>query len=242
MTRIRIDYLPLVAILLFMFIPPESIKAQATGVGISGSYSAGSHINNFQLVRGGTELDFSPSFASGFNAGLIYRANFSRNVRLQVEPSLALLGAQYSDTFQYQGHQFQTDSRTSLSYVQLPLLIQITTAPPQRSVYGIQFTETTYHFTAGLYGGYLLNAQFSGTNSGAHEGAEFQGKFSDNISDQYFDFDAGTVLGGGFETGHSTKFGFEARFMLGVLSPDDPNRVAFDPSNMAITVGAYLVF
>ena len=231
----------LIALLLWSY-SFEPVQAQERGIGVKGSYASVSHLNNFRFLQGDIDLDFTPGFVRGFNAGLVFRRPISEGLRFQAEPSIALMGAKYEDNFNFRGFNFRTDSRTNLTYFQVPLVLQISTVPPQRNVYGLPFTETTYHFTGGIFGGYLLNAQFSGANSGAPVGVEFQGGFSENVTDQYADFDAGIVVGAGFERGYSSKFGMETRFMMGVLNSGDLEAANFEPRNMAITVGAYIVF
>lgn len=213
-----------------------------TSIGITGSIGASSHINNFRFVSGDIDLDFTPNFATSFNAGFIFRHKLSKHVRLQAEPNLSRFGASYSESFELRGFNFETESRTQLLYFQFPLLFQFTTVPPERTIYGRQPSETTYHFTGGAFGSYLLNAQFSGTNSGAPIGIEFSGSFSNDVIDQYSDFDAGIVVGTGFEHGYSTKIGLEGRVHFSLINSGDIENVNFDQKNIAISLTGYFLF
>jgi hypothetical protein len=140
------------------------------------------------------------------------------------------------------GTEFQTDSRTELTYIQLPLLLQLTTAPKEQTIYGRKRPKTTFHISGGLFGGYLLDARFHGSNTGAPIGIEFEGDFSNDVTSQYSEYDAGAVFGLGFEYGYYRKLGFETRAQLSVIdSADDPEKPFFKHQNMAITFAIYLL-
>ena len=225
-------------LLTLIFLHVERADAQRLGLGVTAGFNTSSHLENFRFVSGDINLDFSPGISTGFNAGLMIRQKITPKFRFQAEPSIAMLGASYDDSFVLRGFDFETNSKTKLLYVQLPLLIQFTTVPPERTVFGRQRSETTYHVTGGIFGGYLLDAQFSGTNSGAPIGIEFQGAFSEDVKNQYKEYDGGVVLGGGLEHGHNSKIGLEARIMFSVIDSGDANFI-FKPQNMAVSLSLY---
>lgn len=233
------------AVLTSLFI--STVNAQQkqptnTSFGITASIGSSTHLNNFRFVSGDIDLDFTPNFTTSFNAGFIVRQKLTDRLRLQAEPSLSRLGASYSEGFELRGFNFQTESQTELLYVQLPLLLQITTVPPDVTVYGRHKPRTTYHITTGVYGGYLLNAQFSGENTGAPIGIEFSGTFSNDVKDQYSDFDAGTLLGVGFEYGYGTKIGLEGRVHFSVIDSGNADNFTFKPQNLALSLTGYFLF
>jgi hypothetical protein len=218
-----------------------TILAQQLGIGFKAGMNITSHLNNFRFVSGDIDLDFTPGITSGFTGGFIYRQEISRKLRFQAEPTYTSLGAVYDDEFILRGFDFQTDSRTRLHYIQLPLLLQLTTTPPDRTVFGRERAETTYHITTGVFGGYLLDATFSGTNTGAPIGIEFEGSFSENVKGNYKELDGGVVLGGGLEYGSRRKIGLEVRAFLSVLDSGNRPEWNFSPQNMGITFGLYYI-
>lgn len=220
----------------------QQTQPSRTSFGITGSIGSSSHLNNFRFVSGDIDLEFTPNFETSFNAGFIVRHKLTKRFRLQLEPNLSRLGASYSEAFELRGFNFQTDSQTELLYFQLPVLFQFTTVPPERTIYGRQPSVTTYHFTGGAFGGYLLDAQFSGTNSGAPIGIEFSGSFSNDVIDQYSEFDAGVVVGTGFEHGYGTKVGLEGRIHFSVIDSGDAENFTFKPQNFAISFTGYFLF
>lgn len=236
--------LPILAITIFFIALGinNTAKAQTIDWGLSGGMSASSHINNFWYIEDDIRLKLRPDIASGFNVGIIGRTKLSRILRLQAEPTLILLGAKYDDTFTLRGTEFQTDSRTELTYIQLPLLVQLTTAPKEQTTYGRKKSRMTFHVSGGLYGAYLLDAQFEGTNTGAPIGIAFEGNFANDVRSQYSPYDVGAVFGLGLEYGYYRKVGFETRALLsGIDSGNDPAKPFFKHQNMAITFSVYFL-
>lgn len=227
--------------LLLSFSITFNANAQSLGIGIKGGPNLTGHLNNFRYVSGDINLDLTPNMSSGYNVGIVYRQRLSKNYRLQLEPSILTMGAKYEEGFELRGFNFQTESETELLYVQLPLLLQLTTTPPERTVYGRQYTNTTYHLTGGIYGSYLLDAQFSGTNTGAPIGINFSGNFSNDVKEQYLDYDAGLILGVGIENGSSNRFGLDARLMLSVIEIGDASNFTFEPKNLGAIISLYFL-
>jgi hypothetical protein len=240
MNSIRyIIYTALFAFLLSLHATNEAY-AQKVEFGVSAGLNVSTHLKNFLFEDGDIDLNFSPEASMGFNGGLIVRAPITESIRFQAEPSVIMLGAKYNDNFELRGFDFQSDSKTNLLYLQLPLLVQVSTTPPERTVYGRQRAETTYHLTGGVYGGYLLDAKFSGTNSGAPIGIQFEGDFSEDVMDQYKPYDGGFIFGGGVEHGNRSKIGLEVRALFSVI--DSGNRDTFElfkPQNMGVTMAVY---
>ncbi|WP_340102789.1 porin family protein [Rhodohalobacter sp. 8-1] len=228
--------------LVIISMKPEVSHSQKIGLGAAAGLNFSSHLNNFKFNLDDVNLDFSPEFTNGWQAGIVSRHYLSNNLRLQFEPSFIQLGAGYSDFFIMRGVEFQTFSSTELNYIHLPILLQLTTAPPDRGQFPRPWPEFTFHLTSGIYGSYLFDAKFSGTNRGGPIGIEFEEAFENEITKQYKNRDVGIVLGAGSEFGLNTKVGLETRFMLGVLSSGNRPDLEFNPHNMAVTFGLYFLF
>jgi len=210
--------------------------------GVKGGINMSTHLKHFRYSSEQvSRLDLNPLIKLGYQTGFIIRKPISPSWRLQTEPSIMLLGARYEESFTLQGFDFETDSRTKLLYLRLPLLVQLSTVPPERTVYGRQFAETTYHLTGGLFAGYLLDARFTGTNSGEPLGIPFIGDFSNEIKSQYSEYDGGLLLGVGFEHGYGKKIGLEARVQLSIYDSGDAPELYFKPQNLAVTFAAYIL-
>lgn len=218
-----------------------SANSQSLGIGIKGGPNITSHINNFRYVSGDINLELTPNVTSGYNVGLVLRQRLSTNYRLQIEPSIVSMGAQYEEGFELREFNFQTESETELLYVQLPLILQLTSTPNERTVYGRQYPSTTFHLSGGVYGSYLMDAQFTGVNTGAPIGINFSGNFSNNIRDQYSEFDAGIMLGVGLENGSANRFGLDARLMFSVIDNGDATDFVFEPKNLGAIISLYFL-
>jgi len=216
-------------------------KSQSIGIGVKAGPSVTSHLSDFRFVSGDINLELTPFATSGFDAGLIFRHRLSNRFRVQAEPSIHFMGAKYEEGFELRGFNFQTESTTELTYIQVPLLFQISTTPPERLVYGRQYSNTTYHLSAGAYGGYLLNARFSGTNTGAPIGIAFAGDFSNDVTNQYSKIDAGVIVGVGLENGSRNRLGFEARALLSVIDGGGNTEFTFEPRNLGAMFTFYLI-
>ena len=226
---------------LFTFFISSHASGQSLGVGIKGGANFTSHLGNFKFVSGDIDLEFTPKIRSGYNVGVVYRSNISKRYRLQIEPSIITMGAKYEEAFELRGFNFQTESETELLYVHLPLLFQLSTSPPNRTVYGRQYSNTTYHLTGGVYGSYLVKAQFSGSNSGTPIGIEFIGNFTNDVTEQYLEYDAGIILGAGFENGSLNRIGFDARIMFSVIDSGNSDEFSFDPKNLGAIFSLYFL-
>ncbi len=236
-------------LLFFMFILIFSLtgtvdksEAQRLGIGLTGGINAGSSLQDFQYVSGDIDLGLSPKIAVGFNAGVLVRGVLTQSLRLQAEPSLAILSTRYNESITLNESIFQTTSKTELIYVQLPLLLQLTTVPPERNIYGREMSETTYHLTAGVFGGYLLDGRFTGVNTTEPTENQIESRFSNDITGQVSEYDAGVILGGGLEHGLRSKIGLEARIHFSLLDSRKSNQYDIIPNNLALSLAVYYLF
>jgi len=214
-------------------------KAQPFDFGITAGVNISSHLKNFKYFDNNVQLDLKPQIAANYQVGLIGRAKITNSLRFQLEPSVALLGARYDDYTRFETQRFKTKGRTELIYLQVPLLLQLSTVPSHETVYGLPFASTTYHVSGGIFGGYLLDARFTGSNSGT---APSPGDFSNDVSDQYSDYDGGVVLGLGLEHGYKSKFGIEIRGLFSVFDNGNGSNPNFKPQNMAASLSIYYLF
>lgn len=220
----------------------DKAEAQLTNIGITAGINISSHLNDFRYSSGDINLSLEPGITTGFQGGLIVRRHISRTLRFQAEPSLMMLGASYEEPFNLRGFELETESQTEIISLQIPLVLQLSTAPPQQNAYGREKASTTYHLTGGIFGGYIVDARFSGTNSGAPLGVSFSGDFTNDVTSQYSDFDGGVVLGVGFEYGQDSRIGLEARGQLSIVSSGNAPDLSFNPKNIAGSLAAYYIF
>ncbi|MDX1638541.1 MAG: porin family protein [Balneolaceae bacterium] len=227
---------------------PVKTVAQPVEIGVTGGLNTSNILNDFRFPIGDQVLDLESNLTTGFQAGLVVRKPITRAISLQAEPSLMRIGANIRDSFflpRPAGGGFvpvETDSKAEIFYIHLPVVARISNLPPPQTVYGLPFSYTTFHATGGIFGGYLLDAEFSGTNTADSFGIPFIGEFSNDVTSQFADFDGGIILGGGMEHGNRSKVGFEVRGMLSLMnSGDGPPELEFDTRNMAVTFSLYFI-
>lgn len=185
-------------------------NAQSAEFGITRGINISSHADKFVYKTEGPNVALTPKVTTDLHIGLIARKKLS-TLRLQFEPSITKLGAKYDEPVTLQGEEFQTRSETQLKYLQLPLQLQFPVSPSEENLLSLSLPDT-YYLTSGIFGGYLFDARFEGTNtrvgSGSSSGEE---SFSEDVIIQYSKYDGGVMLGAGLEYGTKVTIGFETR-------------------------------
>lgn len=218
------------------------LYGQNSGIGLKTGLEISTQLNNFQFASQELQLDLKPEFTNGYNLGLIFRRRITANFRTQAEPTFIKLGARYNESFVFRGFNFETNSEINLSYLQLPIIFAFTSTPLDMEEFPKPWEGTTYHGIIGFYGSYLLDAQFIGTNSGTPIGVDFEEEFSEDVTQRFNTFDAGLLLGAGFEHGYLNKMGMEARLFLGLIDTTNPDQSEFKPNNLSISLAVYYIF
>lgn len=214
-------------------------NAQDLGVGFKAGLEVSTQLNNFTFQSGDLALDLDPKISTGYHLGLIYRNRFARNFRLQAEPTFLRLTSDYNESFIFRDFEFQTKSETKLSYLHLPIVLEITTTPPDLEEFPKPWEETTYHAKLGFYGSYLIDATFKGVNSGAPIGVEFEEEFSNDITSLLNSYDAGIIIGAGLEYGYQNKLGIESRLLLGFIDSGNSQKNEIRAHNLSISFALY---
>ena len=189
--------------------------SQSLKYGLKAGLNITNHTDKFRYS--GNEL--TPESALGYQVGLLTRAKLNEVLKIGLEPSLIMLGANYNESVLLDGREFQTDTRSNLLYLHLPVLLHIYKEPKinGRRVYGNQLVQYSYHFTVGLFGEYLLNARLNGDNIDGN----LTRSVSDDVINQYSKYDAGGVVGFGME--FIEKLGFDLRFQQTFLQTYNGN-------------------
>lgn len=227
MVRSKIIVLPVLISFLLGF--HFEANTQSLEYGLTTGLNLSNHTETFRY--NGNLL--TPEMAIGFQAAPTLQINITQSFSTVIEPTLILLGAKYNQTVNVEGTTLQTESRTNLLYLQLPLLFKISTIPKGKSVYGRPLANNTYHLFGGPWGGYLLDARFKGTNT---DRSSFEHKVSQNIIGQYSRYDAGAMIGIGME--HRRMIGIESRFQYTLLQTYNSNP-RIKPENYAFLLSLY---
>lgn len=180
-------------------------QSQSLKFGLKAGLNISNHTDKFSNYEGN---QLTPETALGYQIGLITRKKLNEVLKVGAEPSLIMLGANYNESVTLDGREFQTDTRSNLHYLHLPVLLHFYKEPKinGRTVYGNQLVQYSYHFTFGLFGEYLLSANLNGDNIDGN----LTRSVSEDVINQYSKYDAGAVVGFGME--FIEKLGFDLRF------------------------------
>lgn len=226
-------------LLLFMFCGWSHSNAQSAEFGITRGINISSHADKFVYKTEGPNVALTPKVTTNLHIGLIARKKLS-TLRLQFEPSITKLGARYDEPITLQGEEFQTKSETQLKYLQLPLQLQFPVTPTEENLFSLPLPDT-YYLTSGIFGGYLLDARFEGTNIRAGSGSSSGGEsFSEDVIIQYSKYDGGVMLGAGFEYRTKVTIGFETRVQYTAFQSYQ-GTPTHRPRNTAVTVALFLL-
>ena len=196
---------------------PDQVEGQNYGFGVKAGFSAVTQTGNFIFSDGNVNLNLSSGIMAGYSVGFFTRLMLNERYMLVAELNLVRFGASYDDSFQFQNQEISTISKTAIRYIQIPVLIEWHTKAPDLGPYRYQRPFLSFFGSSGFYGGYRLDAVFSGKNSAEFLGVDFETEFSNNVTDTFKAFDAGLILGGGIEYGLKRKYGFETRLVMGLL-------------------------
>jgi|GEM_PF-550941 len=227
------DHIAIFLLLSMLFVMGHNARAQSDIGSWDFGFTAGMNISTHtDKYNYSGDVAFTPDMAAGYQVGLLVRGRFSESLAIQLEPSIVKLGARYQETFLQQDLEYHTESWTRLVYLQLPLMAQYSIDPFVETLTRRSSPYTRYHLTGGLFGGYLLNAQFKGMNYRSPNFEAFQeGRFSEDVLIHYSKYDAGVVFGMGFE--YDQTIGFDARMQYTMLQTYN-STPAYKPQNMAL--------
>lgn len=216
---------------------PLGMNAQDYRFGLKTGFSAVTQTGNFVFSEGNIDVDLSSGYMAGYTLGLFTRLTLDNNLRLIAELNYSRYGATYDGSFSFQNQQIFTKSETGIRYLQVPVMVEWHTNPPDLGPYRYQRPYWTWIAKGGLYGGYRFDAVFSGTNTAQILGVDFESEFRNDVTDSFKAFDAGLTIGGGLEYGLKQKYGFEARIVIGLLNVGNE----MNTRNMGMVFAFYLV-
>lgn len=220
-----------------MISSPVVTSAQDYGFGIKTGFMAVTQTGNFIYSDGDISVDLSSGYMAGYTLGLFTRLTLDNNFRLLTELNYSRYGATYDGSFSFQNQQIFTKSETGIRYLQVPVMVEWHTNPPDLGPYRYQRPYWSWILKGGLYGGYRFDAIFSGTNTARILGVDFESDFRNDVTESYKAFDAGLTIGGGIEYGLSRKYGFETRIVMGILNVGKE----MNTRNMGLVFAFYMV-
>lgn len=237
MLQTHFKYLSFCLFFFLLFGDLKQSNAQGFEFGISRGVAISSHESKF-IYRDANVL-LSPSATANRYLSVVIRKNISESLHLLTEPSIIHLGAKYNETFSYQGNEIKTKSESKLKYLQIPLLLQFFTGASTNTS-NQPFLKPSFHLTGGIFGEYLLDARFEGTNTPLAPDNPSKTEISEDVILQYSRYDGGIIVGGGVEFGREAKIGFETRAQYTFIQTYN-GTPKYKPKNFALVLSLYVM-
>ncbi len=202
----------IILIVLGVIVCAASVSAQSFQFGITGGANLSTLSNPYTFMEADTVFTINSKYAIRYRGGALARLNFNDYISIQTEIGYVGKGARYKESLNLLGSSLRLNGDVSLAYIEMPLLLRLSTKLPPRDELFYLIPGFTYHVYAGGFYAYSVRAKFNGTLSGIIVGGEFEEGFEDEIINRIDKNDYGIVAGIGFDYGLYSKFSFEIRY------------------------------
>jgi hypothetical protein len=192
--------------------------------GLNASYLHGTYIYMVDDIP----LHFNPKLSERFSLGGLIRYNFMGMTSIQLEILYSTRGCHYSENFEFRNQTLKIDGELTLSYIEIPILIRLSTSLADRGPTFVREPGFTFNVYTGASFSYKTDAILTGGISGDVLGEDYNERFRNRVWNQFTDNDLSIILGAGFEYGVRYRFIFDIRYAMGLLNigkdpqfPDD---------------------
>ena len=206
--------------------------------GINASYLHGDYIYTGEVVT----LDPQPKLSDRFSLGGLIRYNLTEVSSIQTEVLYTTRGARFREDVEFRNQTLDLNGDLTLTYIELPVLLRITTTLPDRGPSFVQEPGFTYNAYTGASFAYKTNATFSGRLTGEVFGDDFSERFNNRVWNQFADTDVSFIIGAGFEYGIQYRFTFDLRYVLSITDIGNDSRFQDDIRNGMVSVFIGTVF
>ena len=205
---------------------------------INASYFQGDYIYSGEDIT----LDPEPKLSTRFSAGGFVRYNFTNVISIQPEILYTTRGVRFRDTIEFRNQALDLNGDLTLTYIELPVLLRISTILPDRGPTFVEEPGFTYNAYTGASFAYKTNATFSGRLTGEIFEVDFNERFNNRVWDQFSDTDVSFIIGAGFEYGIKYRFTFDIRYVLSITDIGNDPQFPEDIRNGMVSVFIGAVF
>jgi hypothetical protein len=225
----------LVIVILYFILNP-SIFAQSLNFGLKGSVNASYLRGDYIYESEELNLNLGPKLSGRFSIGGFVRYNLTGMTSIQSEILYSTRGGHFTENIEFRNQDLKIDGDLTLSYIEIPLLIRLSTSLPDRGPTFVQDPGFTFNVYAGGSFAYKTNAKFSGRLSGEVLGDDFRERFENRVWNQFKGTDYSFIVGVGFEYGVKYRFTFDLRYVMSLTDIGNDPRFPDDIRNGMISV------
>ena len=227
---------------LFLFLTQNFLNAQSFNFGFKGSIN-GSYFHGDYLYTGEViSLDPEPKLSGRFSVGGLVRYNFTEVTSIQSEILYSTRGVRFNENIEFRDQILRLNGDLTLSYIEVPVLLRLTTSLPDRGPTFVQEPGFTFNAYTGGSFGYKTNAKLTGRLTGEIRGDDFRERFANRVWNQFSDTDFSFILGAGFEYGIKYRFTFDIRYALSITDIGNNSQFPEDIRNGMVSVFIGAVF
>jgi len=190
--------------------------SQKLDIGLKGGMSFSTLEGSFTFQREDVAISLDPKTVSRYNLGGVLRYNVTSYFSVQTELLFTPRGAQFDEDILVRGQPFRLSGDVNLSYIEIPLLLRISTLRPDRGRFFYPRPGLSVNGYTGVAAGYKTRAKFRGDISGDLFGVPFEESFGNSLWNRFDTLDYMLIVGGGIEYGLKTRIILEIRYAFGL--------------------------
>ena len=202
--------------------------SQKVDLGLKGGVNFSSLNGKFSFQQEDVSLNLNPKNVTRYTFGGVLRYTITPHFSLQTEVLFTPRGAQFIEDIVVRGQPFRLTGDVNLSYIEVPLLLRLSTVRTGRGQFFYPRPGFTVNGYVGGAAGYKTRATFRGELDGDLFGVPFEESFGNSLWNRTNTLDYVLVLGGGVEYGLNTRILLDIRYVYG-LTDINAERQVYDP-------------
>lgn len=216
--------------------------SQKLDIGLKGGMNFSTVEGVFTFQREDVALALGPKIVSRYTFGGVLRYNVTSYFSVQTEFLYTLRGAQIDEDIIVRGQPFRLSGIVDLSYIEVPLLLRVSTLRPDRGPFFYPRPGFTVNGYTGVSAGYKTRAKFGGDISGDLFGVPFEESFGNSMWNRFEALDYVLIVGGGFEYGLNTRIILDIRYVYGLTNIIADQEINDPMKNRMVSVLIGLMF
>ncbi len=216
--------------------------SQKLDLGLKGGVNFSSLNGIFLFQQEDVSLNLNPKNVTRYTFGGVLRYTITPHFSLQTEVLFTPRGAQFIEDIVVRGQPFRLTGDVNLSYIEVPLLLRLSTVRTGRGRFFYPRPGFTVNGYVGGAAGYKTRAKFRGDISGDLFGVPFEESFGNSVWNRFETLDYVSIVGGGFEYGLNTRIILDIRYVYGLTNIIADQEINDPMKNRMVSVLIGLMF